>query len=257
MNGKVIIITGATSGIGEATAHLFARQGARIVVAGRREEKGRAVVEKIKQSGGAAIYVRADMASDSDIKTMVETTLSTYGSLDLAFNNAGLFAAEPIFHEYKDEDWDAMIAVNLTGVYRCMKHEIKAMLETGAKSKSGAVIINNASTVGHRGSDRSGPGYTAAKHGVIGLTKQAAIAYVNQNIRVNAVSPGPTLTEVSEPLVTRGPEAVQALVGPLNPMARLIEADEVAQTVAFLCSDAASMITGHALPVDGGQLARL
>lgn len=258
MQGRVAIITGATAGIGAAAARLFAKNGARVVLAARREDRGAEMVDEIKSAGGEATFVRADMAVDADIKAMVDTALSTYGGLDFAFNNAGMFlGAEAPLHEYDDETWEAAMAVNLTGVYRCMKYEISAMLESGAKALGGAAIVNNASTVGHRGSDRSGPAYTASKHAVIGLTRQAAISYVRDNIRVNAVSPGPTLTEVTGPLLEQAPEVMQGVIDALCPRGHLSSAEEVAEAAVFLCSNAASGITGHSLPVDGGQLAKL
>lgn len=258
MEGRVAIVTGGTSGIGAETARQFAKRGVRVVLAGRREDRGAQMVDEIKDSGGEATFVRADMAVDSDIKAMVEATVDTYGRLDFAFNNAGMFlGAEAPLHEYSDEMWDAAMAVNLTGVYRCMKYEIAAMLKTGAKHDDGAAIVNNASTVGHRGSDRSGPAYTASKHAVIGLTRQAAISYVREGIRVNAVSPGPTLTEVTGPLLEQAPEAMAAVIDALCPRGHLTSAEEVAQTAVFLCSPAAGGITGHSLPVDGGQIIKL
>lgn len=258
MEGRVAIVTGATAGIGAAAALLFAEKGARVILAGRRDERGAEMVAKIKEKGGEALFVRADMASDSDIKAMVGAAVSAYGRVDFAFNNAGMFlGGEAPLHDYSDEMWHAAMAVNLTGVYRCMKHEIAAMLETGAKHHNGAAIVNNASTVGHRGSDRSGPAYTATKHAVIGLTRQAAISYVRENIRVNAVSPGPTLTEVTGPLLEQAPDVMQGVIDALCPRGHLSSAEEVAEAAVFLCSTAAGGITGHSLPIDGGQLAKL
>ncbi|MEN3953039.1 glucose 1-dehydrogenase [Iodidimonas sp. SYSU 1G8] len=256
MDGKVVIVTGATSGIGEAAAVLLAGQGAKVVAAGRREARGTAVVQRIRDMGGEAMFVRADMASDTDIRNLVETAVRTYGGLDCAFNNAGMGGQQQQLHEYTDENWDAQIAVNLTGVYRCMKYQIAAMLESGARKPRGAAIVNTASTLGHRASPLSGPAYTASKHAVIGLSKQAAISYIRQNIRVNVVSPGATRTELLEPLMAMGPDVVKQ-VNEINPIGRMATAEEVAQAVVFLLSDAAAMITGHALPVDGGQLAKL
>jgi NAD(P)-dependent dehydrogenase (short-subunit alcohol dehydrogenase family) len=257
VDGKTIIITGATAGIGEATARLFAESGANVVLAARGEDRGKKLEAELKDQGHNALFVRADMAMDADIKNMVDAAVHEFGGLDFAFNNAGMFGTEAPLHEYDDTDWDAWLAVNLTGVYRCMKYEVAAMLESGAKTERGAVIVNNASTVGHRGTDHSGPAYTTTKHGVIGLTRQTAINYVKQNIRVNAVSPGPTRTEITAPLVSLGEDAVQALADALIPMGRLGRAEEVAKTAFFLCSDGATMITGHDIPIDGGQLARL
>ncbi len=255
MENRVIVITGATAGIGKATALLCAHLGARVVAAARDEARGATLIEEIRDRGGEATFVRADMASDADIKNMVHAAVATYGGLDFAFNNAGTFGAEPALHEYDDDHWTDVISVNLTGVFRCMKHEIAAILAT--RPEAGGAIVNNASTVGHRGSDRSGPAYTAAKHGVIGLTRQAALSYVGNNIRVNAVSPGPTLTEVTTPLLEQPADVIEATLAALNPTGELVAAEEVARTVVFLCSDGARMINGHAIPLDGGQLAKL
>lgn len=256
MKGKVAIITGATSGIGAAAARLFAAEGIKVVAAGRREERGKALVDSIKDAGGEAIFVTADMASNADIKAMVDRAISKYGRLDFAFNNAGTGGENQLLHEFSDENWDHVIGVNLTGVYRCMKYEIAAMLETGATEPLGAVIVNNASTLAHRASELSGVAYTTSKHGVIGLTRQAAIAYIDQNIRVNAVSPGATDTELLAPALSQGPEMV-AILNAINPKGRLVTAGEVAAAALFLCTDGAAMITGHSLPVDGGQMAKL
>jgi NAD(P)-dependent dehydrogenase (short-subunit alcohol dehydrogenase family) len=250
--GRVAIVTGATSGIGEAAAYALASAGARVLATGRRTDRGAAVVEKICTLGGEAKFFQADMRSSADIICMVEAAEAAWDKVDFAFNNAGIFDHAEEFHTYDDAAWDDMMNLNLSAVFRCMRAEIAAMLRNGA-----GVIVNNASTVGHRGSDRASPAYVAAKHGVIGLTRAAAIQYVNRNIRVNAVSPGPTLTEVSLPLVEQGPEAVSAALAPLNPTGKFVSAEQVAQAVVYLCSDAAAMINGHDIPLDGGQLAKL
>ena len=257
LTGRVALITGATSGIGENTAHMFAARGATVVVSGRQADRGTAVASAIQAGGGEAIFIQADVAETDQVQQLVSDTVARCGGLDFAFNNAGIFDRMHELHEYSDDAWDDMIAINLSGVFRCMKHQITAMLELPDPPLGGRSIVNNASTVGHRGSERASPAYVAAKHGVIGLTKQAAVQYVTRGIRVNAVSPGPTLTPVAQPLVDEGPDAVQAALANLNPLATFVTADEVAEAVLFLCSPAAAMINGHDIPLDGGQLAKL
>ena len=252
LHGRVALVTGATSGIGEATAHALAEAGAHVAVVGRRVHEGERVVSDIVTAGGSAFFVAADMNNVDSINHMVEITVNKFGSLDIAFNNAGIFDRMNDFHTYTDESWESMMNVNLTGVFRCMRAEITAMLDA-----NGGVIINNASTVGHRGSNRAGPAYVAAKHGVLGLTKQAALQYVNRGIRVNAVSPGPTQTDVAAPLISQGPAAVAEALSLLNPTGQFVAPRSVAQAVVYLASDAASMINGHDIVIDGGQLAKL
>ena len=179
----------------------------------------------------------------------------SFSNLDFAFNNAGVFLREPPFHEHNSDVWEEVISANLTGVYYCMKHEIIAMASAGRDFHR--AIVNNASIVAHRGSQSSGLAYTAAKHGVLGLTKQAAINHVSDNIRVNAVSPGPTLTEATRAGLEGAPEEVQEKIKSLNPAGTLVDEDEIAATVLFLCSGRATMINGHDIPLDGGQLAKL
>lgn len=236
------------------------------MVAGRSAERAGGIVAAIRQRGGAAASVLGDLRDSGFADEAVAATVRTFGRLDIAFNSAGIFDRMREFHTYDDPSWDDMISVNLSAVFRCMRAEIAAMLASGlspgADGDAGAagtvgVIVNNASTVGHRGSNRASPAYVAAKHGVIGLTRQAALEYVNRGIRVNAVSPGPTDTPVARPLVDSGPEAVRAALEGLNPTGRLVDPDDIARTVVFLCSDAASMINGHDIPLDGGQLAKL
>lgn len=250
--GKSALVTGATSGIGEATAYALAEAGARVLVVGRRQELGAKVLANIRESGGVALFHSADMRSSDEINAMVERAIAEFGGLDIAFNNAGIFDRMNDFHTYGDEAWDEMLAVNLTGVFRCMRAEIASMITTG-----GGVIINNASTVSHRGSHRAGPAYVAAKHGVLGLTKQAAIQYVKHGVRVNAVSPGPTNTPVAAPLVAQGPEAVATALAQLNPSGEFVSPSAIAHAVVYLASDAAKMVNGSEIVLDGGQLALL
>lgn len=252
LSGRVALVTGATSGIGEATAIALAAAGASVVVTGRDEARGSAVLERLRMLGAQNRFFPADLRRTVEVDELVASTLSTFGQLDIAFNNAGIFDRSQAFASYSDDAWDDMIAVNLTAVFRCMRAEITAMTASG-----GGVIINNASTVGHRGSERASAGYVAAKHGVIGLTRQAALEHVDVGIRVNAVSPGPTQTPVTAPLEAEGPEAVRAALASLNPTGRFVSTEDVAAAVVFLCSDAAAMINGHSFPLDGGQLAKL
>jgi len=256
MTEKVAIITGATAGIGEATARRFAREGIRVVLAGRRQAQGQQLVDSIRAEGGEGIFVAADMLSEADIRALVDKALEHYGRLDYAVNNAGVpGTAEPL-HDFSNANWEQVIGVNLTGLFLCLKYQVAAMLDSGANSEGGAAIVNIASSLGQRGSALSNIAYTASKHGVIGLTRQAAVEYVQRNIRINAVCPGATRTELLAPLLAMGPE-VEAELNTINPIGRLIEPDEVAAAALFLCSAGASGITGHSLPVEGGQLAKL
>lgn len=256
MKDKVAIITGATAGIGAATARRFAREGVRVVLAGRREEQGRQLVETIRAAGGEGLFVATDMLSEADIRALVETTVSRYGRLDYAVNNAGISGDTEPLHDFIQDNWERVIGVNLTAVFHCMKYQVAAMLDSGAASLESAAIVNIASSLGHRGSPFSNVAYTASKHGVIGLTRQAALEYVQRNIRINALCPGATRTELLAPLIAMGPE-VEAELNTINPIGRLIEPEEVAAAALFLCSAGASGVTGHSLPVEGGQLAKL
>ncbi len=223
-----------------------------MVITGRNEARGNAVLERLGRVGADSHFFPADLRSTIEVDELVASTIRLFGRLDIAFNNAGIFDRAQAFSSYRDDAWEDMIGVNLTAVFRCMRAQIAAMTTTG-----GGVIINNASTVGHRGSERASAGYVAAKHGVIGLTRQAALECVEAGIRVNAVSPGPTQTPVSAPLEAEGPEAVRAALASLNPTGRFVSTEEVAAVVVFLCSDAAAMINGHDIALDGGQLAKL
>ncbi len=205
-------MTGATSGIGRATACALAVAGARVLLTGRDPGRGAAVLAEIRDGGGEAAFHAADLRSTAAVDELVGVAADRFGRIDIAFNNAGIFDRMRAFDSYDDNAWDEMIAVNLSSVFRCMRAEITAMLASG-----GGVIVNNASTVGHRGSDRASPAYVAAKHGVIGLTRQAALEYVDRGIRVNAGSPGPTRTAVSAPLEAQGAERVRSVLSALNP----------------------------------------
>jgi NAD(P)-dependent dehydrogenase (short-subunit alcohol dehydrogenase family) len=248
MDGRVALVTGASSGIGRAAALRFAGAGARVVLGARRAPEGQRTAQLIEAAGGHALFVRTDVASDADVRTLVETCLADYGRLDYAFNNAGIEGRIRPLVEYDEADWDAVLDTNLKGVWLCLKHEIAHMASNG-----GGAIVNTASIGGHIGF----PGmahYVAAKHGVIGLTKTAAIEYAGAGVRVNAVSPGLIETPMADRF-TGGPDtATEKFVLSLTPRRRRGEPEEVAEAVLWLCSDAASYVTGTTLAVDGGFL---
>jgi NAD(P)-dependent dehydrogenase (short-subunit alcohol dehydrogenase family) len=252
MEGKVAIVTGGSAGIGRATALAFAARGARVVVADVEEEGGRETVEMVERDGGEAVFVATDVSSPDDVERMVATAKERFGRLDIAFNNAGIEGDLAPLVEYSLDTWNRIVGINLTGVWLCMKHEIPLMLETG-----GGAIVNNASILGTVGMATAGP-YTATKHGVIGLTRVAALENAEKGIRVNAVCPGFIETPmVMERGVHAGEnqEVYDDLVG-LHPVGRLGKSEEIADAVVWLCSDGASFIAGHPLIVDGGYVAR-
>ena len=249
LEGKVALVTGAAAGIRRASAQCFARQGAQVVVADVDPDGGEATVQLIQGQGGEATFVRADVSSRDDVVEMVRATVSRYGGLDCAHNNAGIAGGGRPLAEFRDDEWDRAIGIMLTGVYQCMKHEIPAMLERG-----GGAIVNTASGAGLIGFPGQA-GYVAAKHGVIGLTKVAALDYGAQGIRVNAVCPGTARTPMVERAVSSDPVLAEHLVS-LHPIGRIGTADEIAAAAVWLCTDAASFVLGVALPVDGGYVIR-
>ena len=261
LSNRVILITGATSGIGRATALHFATLGAKVVAAARTQRTGTELVAELQALGAEARFIATDVTDARQVERMVNYAITEFGQLDIAFNNAGIFIPEPPLHEHDDETWDKVINSNLKSIYYCMKHEIRVMLDqktdNSSQVSSHKVIINNASIIGHRGSAASGLAYTTAKHGVLGLTRQAALTYVDHNIRVNAVSPGPTLTAATRPRLDAPADEVKARLSALNPTGELVASEDIAETVAFLCTRAARMINGHDIPLDGGQLAKL
>jgi len=247
LNGKVAIVTGASSGIGRATAEAFAREGVKVVVSDVDVAGGEATVKAIKADGGEAIFVRTNVADEGDVKALVATTVETYGRLDYACNNAGIGGESALTADYTLEGWNKVIGINLTGVFLGMKYEIPEMLK-----QSGGVIVNMASILGTVGFPAA-PAYVASKHGVLGLTKNAALEYAQQGIRVVGVDPA----FIHTPMVDQGlpAEALQQLTV-AHPMGRLGQPEEVAELVVWLCSDAASFITGSSFLVDGGYTAQ-
>ena len=247
--GKVAVVTGGSSGIGRATAQIFAREGARVVVADVGVEGGAETVRLITGSGGEAIFVQTDVAQPADVEAMVKKTVETYGRLDCAFNNAGIEGVVQPTVDYDEADWDRVIAINLTGVWLCMKYELQQMLTQG-----GGAIVNTASIAGLVGL----PGfsaYVAAKHGVNGLTKTAALEYAKSGIRVNAVCPGAIRTPMFERGARDNPGIEEQVVA-AEPIGRMAEPAEVGEAVVWLCSDAASFVTGFPMAVDGGWVAQ-
>jgi NAD(P)-dependent dehydrogenase (short-subunit alcohol dehydrogenase family) len=252
LEGRVALVTGGSSGIGRATALAFAQEGARVVIGDVDQEGGEQTVRQVEAEGGKALCLRADVSQASQVEALVEQTVAAYGRLDIGFNNAADVAAHlgalvPT-HEYPEENWDRVMEVNLKGVWLCLKYEIRQMLKQG----SGA-IVNAASALGLVGVANMS-GYVASKHGVVGLTRAAALEYADKGIRVNAVCPGYIRTPMTASRLAD--PAGRARLLEREPIGRVGEPEEVAQAVVWLCSDAASFVTGHALAVDGGWVAQ-
>ena len=247
--GKVVLVTGAGSGIGRATALVFAREGAKVVVSDIVVEGGEETVQQIKAAGGEAIFVKADVSKAADVEALITQTVETYGRLDCAFNNAGIEGGVKPTIDCTEEEFDRTIAVNLTGVWLCMKYEIQQMLSQG-----GGAIVNTASVAGLVGFPGL-PDYVASKHGVLGLTKTAALEYAKSGIRVNAVCPG----VIQTPMVERGAQlspGFDELAVSMEPVGRFGQPSEIGEAVVWLCSEAASFVTGHPMTVDGGLVAQ-
>lgn len=247
MNGidnAVAIVSGASSGIGESAALRFAEEGARVVAADVDVEGGEATVEEIEGMGGEATFVETDVSDWDDVQAMVETAVDSYGGLDFAFNNAGIEGASEPASEQPMDNWETVIDVNLKGVFMAMKAELPAMLESG-----GGSIVNTASIAGVVGFPELSP-YVASKHGVLGLTKTAALEYSEEGVRVNAICPG----VIDTPMVERASEDSEAVEGAIaaTPIGRLGEPEEIGDVAVWLCSEDASFVTGEAMVVDGG-----
>ena len=247
--GKVALVTGGGTGIGRATALAFALAGARVVVAGRRAGEGEETVRRIGAAGGEATFVGADVTDEAAVEALVEATVGTYGGLDVAFNNAGNVGQPGPLVDLTADGFAYTLAGNLTSVWLCMKHEIPAMLARG-----GGSIVNNASNLGHIGMANMAA-YAAAKHGVVGLTRAAAIEYAARGVRVNAVSPGSIETPMGEQAFG-SIENYRRAMAPSHPVGRIGLPEEVASAVLYLSSGGAGFITGQALLVDGGYTAQ-
>lgn len=244
---KVAIVTGGSFGIGRAAAVAFAKRGAKVVIADCVEDLE--TLNTIKSFDGEAVFIKCDVSLDKDVKHLIDETILKYGRLDFAFNNAGIEGSSAPTHECTNENWDRTIGINLKGVWLCMKYEIAEMLKQGK-----GAIVNNASIAGLVGFQNI-PAYVASKHGVIGLTKNAALEYARSGIRVNVVCPGVIKTPMIDRFTGKNKE-VEKQFESIEPVGRLGQPEEVAEAVIWLCSDAASFITGDAIPVDGGWTAQ-
>ncbi len=244
---RTAIVTGGCFGIGKATAIEFAKRGANVMIADWVEDGE--TLRLIKEIGGEAVFFKCDVSEEINVRLMVEKTISSFGRVDFAFNNAGVEGDSAPTHECTEENWNRTISVNLKGAWHCLKYEIPLMLKQGK-----GAIVNNASIAGLVGFPGV-PAYVASKHGIIGLTKNAALENIKKGIRVNAVCPGVIRTSMIDRLTGKNKE-VEKLYENMEPMGRLGQPEEVAEAVIWLCSDAASFITGHALAVDGGWIAQ-
>jgi NAD(P)-dependent dehydrogenase (short-subunit alcohol dehydrogenase family) len=248
LEGKVGLVTGGTSGIGRDAAVLFAQAGAKVVVAGRREVEGKETIELVRAAGGAALFVKADVSKASDVEALVQKAVGEFGRLDVAFNNAGIEGPWIPINEQSEEDWDRTIDINLKGTWLCLKYEIRQMLKQGG----GGAIVNMSSVAGLMGSSGAAT-YVASKHGVIGLTKSAALENARNGIRVNAVCPAVVETPMADRLF--GETETNKWVRSLHPIGRFGKPREIAEAVVWMCSDRASFMTGQSVVLDGGFLA--
>jgi NAD(P)-dependent dehydrogenase (short-subunit alcohol dehydrogenase family) len=248
LQGKVGLVTGGTSGIGRETAVLFAKAGAKVVVAGRREQEGTETVEMIRAAGGDGLFVKNDISKASEVEALVQKGVEKFGRLDIAFNNAGIEGVWAPIIRQTEQDWDRTISINLKGVWLCLKYEIRQMLAQA----SGGAIVNMGSVTGLIGSVGAAA-YSASKHGVIGLTKSAALENAKSGIRINAVCPGFAETPMAD-RIFRVPQIQKHIVS-CHPIGRLGKPTEIAEAVVWMCSDRASFMTGESLVLDGGFLA--
>ena len=247
MIGKVALITGGTSGIGKATAQAFVRAGAKVVICGRNQERGQEVVGELKAMNGDALFVKTDVSKAVEVESLLDTTIATSGRLDYSANIAGIGAYATTV-DCTEKLWDLIMRVNVKSMWLCLKYEIPHIL------KQGGAIVNMSSITGLVGIVGQ-PVYSASKHAIIGLTKTAALEYARSGIRINAICPGSILTPMQDPVINGDPE-IEARIGARHPIGRMGTAEEVAAAIHWLCSDAASFVTGCAMTVDGGYVAQ-
>ncbi len=247
LENKIALVTGGGSGIGRASSLVLAREGAKVVVSDVNASGAEETLSAIKEKGGDGVFVHADVSKAEDVQALVAQVVANYGHLDCAYNNAGIegFRAGRL-HEYPEEIWDQLIDINLKGVWLCLKYEIQQMLQQG-----GGTVVNAASVVGLVGGRRMSA-YSASKHAIVGLTKSAALEYAQDGIRINAVCPGIIDTPMMDRITADREPGFKASVGSRQPIGRLGTPEEIAESVAWLCSDAASLVTGMAMAVDGG-----
>ncbi|MFC9243080.1 glucose 1-dehydrogenase [Streptomyces sp. NPDC057136] len=245
LSDKVVLITGASSGIGAAAARVFAQEGAKVVLAARREERLATLVGELRDKGAEAAYVVTDVSVAEEVSRAVDFAVSTYGRLDSAFNNAGLGGDRTPMHLMGDDIYDTLMDTNVRSVWNCLRYEIAAMLTSG-----GGTIVNNSSVAGLVAIPAAAP-YIASKHAVVGLTRAAADEYAKQGIRVNAVAPGTTRSEITADWFGRNP-GLEEMVNSLTPQGRTAEPEEIAAAAAWLLSDRCPFLTGTVMPVDGG-----
>jgi NAD(P)-dependent dehydrogenase (short-subunit alcohol dehydrogenase family) len=246
--GKVAFVTGAASGIGRATAVAFARAGASVAVADVAQEENEQTARLIEASGGRVLALSCDVTRSQDVKAALDETIGTFGRLDFAFNNAGVEQPVKALADVTEQEWSRILDVSLRGVFVCMKHEIPLMLNHG-----GGAIVNTSSGAGVKGF-KGQAAYAAAKHGVIGLTKSAALDYAQSKLRINAVCPGIIETEMMQRFTESTPQGRDAVIAQ-EPIGRMGTPEEIAAAVLWLCSDAAAFVVGHAMVIDGGQTA--
>jgi len=247
LKSRVALVTGGASGIGRAAALTFAREGARVIIADL-DDAGEDAARQICEAGGEARFISTDVSKLPDVEHLISQTIETFGQLDCAFNNAGIFGRSAQLADFAEEDWDRVININLKGVWLCMKYEIPHM-----QSRGGSIV--NASSVSGLVGSKSSPLYAASKHGVTGLTRTAALQYARDNIRVNCVCPGAIQTPMLEHIFSLNPANREKYTA-AAPIGRLADPQEVAEVVIWLCTDASAYVTGVALPVDGGWVAQ-